>query len=104
MGYRHAGIRSDIKGTKQDSQTAAQKDPCWFESRQSMKCLEDNGYDRTQCQKQFDNYQACKKFWGKVYSARKWSGITPYDAPPEEREGIKQIYLKTGKIAATPDG
>ena len=33
------------------------KDPCWFESRQSMKCLEDNGYDRTQCQKQFDNYQ-----------------------------------------------
>ena len=31
-----------------------------------MKCLDDNGYDKAKCQKAFDNYNACRKFWYEV--------------------------------------
>ena len=31
-----------------------------------MKCLEDNGYDKTKCGAAFDNYNVCKKFWNEV--------------------------------------
>jgi len=83
---------------------SSEKDPCALESANSMKCLQDNEYHRPSCQAQFDNYNACKKFWGSVYSARRRAGITPYLAPHEDRAGIKAIYAKTGKIPTTPDG
>ena len=33
-----------------------------------MKCLENNGYDKTKCGAAFDNYNVCKKFWNEVIS------------------------------------
>ncbi|PWN97844.1 hypothetical protein FA09DRAFT_338822 [Tilletiopsis washingtonensis] len=38
-------------------------DPCAKASKLSMKCLEDNAYDRTKCTEAFNNYRECKKAW-----------------------------------------
>jgi len=80
-----------------------EKDPCTLESKASLKCMDDNNYNRSLCQKYFENYQACKKFWGSVYTARKRAGIVPYLAPVNERDGIKRRYIETGKVHPTPD-
>ncbi len=48
------------------SQTIPAKNPCYEESMASMKCLNDNNYDRSMCVMQFDNYNACKDFWMRV--------------------------------------
>ena len=80
------------------------QDPCALESMQSMKCLEENDYNRNLCMAQFANYRACKKFWGEVYSARKRAGIQPHMTPIEDRAAMKALYAKTGKIPVTPDG
>ena len=69
-----------------------------------MKCLSENNYDKSQCQDAFENYRACKKFWGAVTVLRRKKGIEPYLAPIEDRNGIKELYKKTGEIPATPEG
>ncbi|CAO1616980.1 unnamed protein product [Parajaminaea phylloscopi] len=38
-------------------------DPCAHAAKASMKCLEDNQYDRTKCTKAFEDYRECKKSW-----------------------------------------
>jgi len=86
------------------SNVSAEKDPCTAESMKSMQCLQDNDYNRAACKKDFDNYNACKKFWGSVYIARKRAGIVPYLPPHQDRQAMKVIYAKTGKIPTTPDG
>lgn len=78
-----------------------EKDPCSLESNASMKCLDTNNYDRSMCQQYFDNYIACKKFWGKVSLARSRSGISPSVPPVHERDALKRLYMETGKIHAT---
>jgi len=79
-----------------------EKDPCTMESKESMKCLDDNNYDRKKCEKYFDNYKACKKFWWSVGLARSRSGVSPSLPPLHERDAIKKHYIKTGKIVGTP--
>lgn len=74
---------------------------CAPESMQSMRCLEDNGYEKKACQAAFDNYNACKKFWGKVVILRRQQRISPEVPDPEDRKDIKARYLATGKISAT---
>lgn len=32
----------------------------------SMKCLEENGYDKAKCMQAFNNYNVCKQFWNEV--------------------------------------
>jgi len=81
-----------------------EKDPCFMESKASMKCLQDFNFDRSRCGDYFDNYKACKQFWGAVHTARKRKGISPHLPPLEERQAIKERYIQTGKIPATPDG
>jgi cytochrome c oxidase assembly protein subunit 23 len=48
------------------SQVTDEKDPCADEARLSMKCLNDNGFDKNACRVHFENYKACKTFWMKV--------------------------------------
>ncbi|EPQ26662.1 uncharacterized protein PFL1_05642 [Pseudozyma flocculosa PF-1] len=38
-------------------------DPCAKAAKQSMKCLDDNNYDRTKCGEVFNQYRECKKAW-----------------------------------------
>ncbi|PWN42999.1 hypothetical protein IE81DRAFT_301304 [Ceraceosorus guamensis] len=38
-------------------------DPCRRASALSMKCLEDNSYDKAKCAEAFQVYRDCKKTW-----------------------------------------
>ena len=38
-------------------------DPCGPASQASMKCLDKNNYDKSQCQEAFDAYKECKRIW-----------------------------------------
>ncbi|PWN50708.1 hypothetical protein IE53DRAFT_315251 [Violaceomyces palustris] len=49
-----------VMGGKQPSKFT---DPCAKASKLSMKCLEENSYDRTKCAQAFNNYRNCKKLW-----------------------------------------
>uniref|UniRef100_A0A147BFC9 Coiled-coil-helix-coiled-coil-helix domain-containing protein 7 n=1 Tax=Ixodes ricinus TaxID=34613 RepID=A0A147BFC9_IXORI len=46
------------KATSQDL-----NNPCLKEQRLSLKCLDDNGYDKKKCESFFVNYTVCQKFW-----------------------------------------
>lgn len=88
----------------QACQVNVSKDPCAQESKLSMKCLNDHDYDRIACQKFFDNYNNCKKFWLSVQRNRRSAGIYPLLPPPEDRDQIKKKYQETGEIPTTPEG
>ncbi|GAK66267.1 cytochrome c oxidase-assembly factor cox23 [Moesziomyces antarcticus] len=38
-------------------------DPCAHAAKLSMKCLDDNAYDRSKCADAFNQYRECKKAW-----------------------------------------
>ncbi len=46
-GYNH----TDYSAAKPD------KDPCYHESQLSLKCLSENGYDKSKCGNFFQNYK-----------------------------------------------
>ena len=83
-----------------DGPNNARSNPCYLEAQQSMKCLQNNGYDRDKCEKYFDNYKECKKFWNSVRDVRAKNGIKPAMPPHEEREAIKKHYKETGTFLA----
>ena len=60
------GNESDYLDTSKFTRATEEKNPCWEESKISMRCLENNGYDKTKCGAAFDNYNVCKKFWNEV--------------------------------------
>ncbi|CAH0717955.1 unnamed protein product, partial [Brenthis ino] len=68
--------------------------PCLKEQDQSYQCLNKNGFDQEKCEAYFDNYNTCKKFWGKVTKDRRVRGLTPYLPDVADREKIKAEYLK----------
>ncbi|OMH80070.1 Cytochrome c oxidase-assembly factor COX23, mitochondrial [Zancudomyces culisetae] len=37
--------------------------PCELESRNSLKCLEKNNFDKKYCREYFEAYNECKKLW-----------------------------------------
>jgi len=69
-----------------------ENDPCFKESKLSMKCLEENNYDKNLCQDYFYNYKKCKEFWTLVVKKRKDKGIVPYLPPLSQRDEIKKEY------------
>ncbi|CAB3229904.1 unnamed protein product [Arctia plantaginis] len=83
--------------TKQVNKDAERLNPCLKEQEQSYACLSKNNYDQSKCEKFFDNYNICKKFWGKVYTDRKTKGLYPYMPHIEDREKIKQQYFDNVK-------
>ncbi|PWN34929.1 uncharacterized protein FA14DRAFT_35813 [Meira miltonrushii] len=76
------GRDQDPLGTKPDEQILQGKtaskytDPCKKAAALSMKCLEDNMYDRTKCAYAFNNYRECKKQW---IASRKQGGLPPQE-------------------------
>ncbi|PWN18820.1 hypothetical protein BCV69DRAFT_314381 [Microstroma glucosiphilum] len=38
-------------------------DPCAHAAKASMKCMENNSYDRGKCTEAFEEYRECKKRW-----------------------------------------
>jgi len=94
---------SDIQEKMGKAQDACRvtntKDPCWRESKLSMKCLDDNGYNKSMCQIEFENYRNCKGFWNSVSWARKRQGLYPLiPETEEERKAFKIKYAETGKV------
>ncbi|KAJ8710019.1 hypothetical protein PYW07_009385 [Mythimna separata] len=83
--------------TKLINKDAERLNPCLKEQEMSYKCLSKNGYDNSKCEEYFDNYNTCKKFWGKVYKDRKAKGEYPYLPEVEDRAKIKEQYFKTVK-------
>ncbi|XP_026750601.1 coiled-coil-helix-coiled-coil-helix domain-containing protein 7 [Galleria mellonella] len=79
---------------KLSNPNAARLNPCLKEQEQSYECLNKNGFDHEKCEKYFDNYNTCKKFWGQVSRNRRSKGIQPYLPDVEEREKIKAEYFK----------
>ena len=80
------------------SQVTAEKNPCHAESALSMKCLSDNGYDKSKCEAAFENYKGCRQFWQSVKTARNKAGVRPGVPNAEEQPVFKAHFLKTGKI------
>ncbi|CAH0390658.1 unnamed protein product [Bemisia tabaci] len=71
--------------------------PCLKEQALSLKCLQNNNYDKDKCFLPIENYKFCKKFWGKVRNMRRSQGIYPLLPPPEEREKVKADW-QAGKF------
>jgi len=102
----HSATKASFKVAKKKTnmdggKVSIEKDPCSVEGKASLKCLNDNNYNRSMCQQAFDNYKACKKFWGSVSLNRSRAGIKPVLPPVDERDAIKREYVRTGKIPTT---
>ena len=88
-----------IKKAQDACRVTREKDPCWRENRLSMKCLDDNSYNKGLCQREFDNYKTCKTFWNSVSWGRRRAGLYPLiPESEEERNMFKTKYRETGKI------
>lgn len=53
--------------------------PCLKESKASMKCLDENNYDKNKCAMYFEAYKECKKSWNERKAARRRQGMPPND-------------------------
>merc|ERR1712212_1255008 len=60
---------------------------CKFEADASMKCLSKNNYDKSKCQKFFDEYVECKKELNQLKSERRKKGLHPMPTEPRKRPG-----------------
>ncbi|XP_023346379.1 coiled-coil-helix-coiled-coil-helix domain-containing protein 7 [Eurytemora carolleeae] len=86
------------------SRITENKDPCWKESKLSMSCISDNGFDKSKCTLQFENYKSCKTFWMNVKFARRRQGLYPLVPETEaERNLFREKYRETGEIPARVD-
>ena len=68
-----------------------------------MKCVIDNVGNKEACQKYFDSYKKCKKFWYDVYTGRKRADLTPYLPPVHQRQAYVEKYIETKKIPTSVD-
>lgn len=69
-------------------------DPCYKERELSYKCFHKNDFDKSKCEMAMNNYKACKAFWNEVKSDRLRRGIKPSLPPVDERDQVKNEYLK----------
>ncbi|KAI4496603.1 PREDICTED: coiled-coil-helix-coiled-coil-helix domain-containing protein 7 [Polistes canadensis] len=70
--------------------------PCVKEQNLSLKCLDDNYYVHDACKAYFENYRNCQGFWQKVVADRRRNNVKPYLPIPEDRESVKNEYIKLG--------
>ena len=54
---------------------------CREEGKASMKCLSDNNYDKSKCEKFFEQYRQCKTELMAIVKERRRRGLAPYDVP-----------------------
>jgi cytochrome c oxidase assembly protein subunit 23 len=89
-------------GNEAACRVTEEKNPCWKESKISMKCLDNNAYDKSKCEAEFENYKQCKTFWMKVKFARRREGLFPLQPDTEEeRIAFRKKYRETGEIPAS---
>lgn len=53
--------------------------PCAAESVASLKCLEENHYDKARCANYFKAYKECKRAWNQRKAERRRRGLPPGD-------------------------
>lgn len=53
--------------------------PCTVEAKASMKCLDDNNFNRSVCEEYFEAYRNCKKAWTGRKAERRRQGLPPGD-------------------------
>lgn len=53
--------------------------PCSEEARASLKCLDDNNYNRRLCEGYFEAYRKCKTAWNARKAERRKHGLHPDD-------------------------
>ncbi|KAG1460338.1 hypothetical protein G6F56_005976 [Rhizopus delemar] len=53
----------DFNDKFRDKAITKYMNPCALEEKQSMKCLDQNNYDKTKCDFYFLQYRECKKKW-----------------------------------------
>ncbi|GAA6007779.1 hypothetical protein JCM10207_004871 [Rhodosporidiobolus poonsookiae] len=59
-GQKPTDYNDSFRGRKAHTDFA---DPCALAREQSMKCLDDNAYDKGKCTAFFQAYRDCKKTW-----------------------------------------
>lgn len=77
-----------------------EKNPCIKEYKLSLKCLDENNFNRGICVDYFENYKKCKEFWEDIRIQRRKAGIVPNLPTATERQQIKMEYmekLRTGR-------
>uniref|UniRef100_A0A8D9BBG0 Coiled-coil-helix-coiled-coil-helix domain-containing protein 7 n=1 Tax=Cacopsylla melanoneura TaxID=428564 RepID=A0A8D9BBG0_9HEMI len=75
------------------NQEAIDNNPCAKENDISMKCLDKNNYIKAKCEREFENYKICRKFWSAVARDRSDKGL-PLKMTAEEREQAKADFKK----------
>ncbi|KAI5696478.1 hypothetical protein M8J75_013507 [Diaphorina citri] len=69
------------------------RNPCAKENEISMKCLDRNNYIKELCEKEFENYKICKKFWYYVAQDRRSKGL-PLQMTEEDKQKAKEDFAK----------
>ena len=82
---------------------SVENDPCFYEGKASMKCVIDNVGNKDACQKYFESYKKCKKFWFDVYKVRRQADLTPYLPPVNQRQAFVEKYIETKQIPTSVD-
>lgn len=99
VGDSDPDTKKGMSRAQEACRVTVQKDPCWRESKLSLKCLDDNSYNKSLCQAEFENYKQCKTFWNQVSWARRKEGRFPLvPESEEERAAFKMKYRETRKI------
>ncbi|KAI9295831.1 hypothetical protein K502DRAFT_202820 [Neoconidiobolus thromboides FSU 785] len=57
-------MTSQEKKDKMELKSASEYyEPCEFESKRSLKCLQENYLNKSKCNDLFQEYRDCKKYW-----------------------------------------
>ena len=91
-----------VRDLKKESLDAKKRqldlNPCLTEQNKSLNCLELNAKDSDKCLRETENYKMCKTFWYEIKKFRQNNGIQPILPEPQERQQMKDIYMKTGSV------
>ena len=59
--------------------TDLKTNPCVEESNASLKCLDENNYNKSKCRAYFEAYKECKRAWNERKAKRRRQGLNPND-------------------------
>lgn len=61
--FEEPSTPKDFNDKFKAKETTKYMNPCALEEKASMKCLDENNYDKRQCDYYFMQYKECKKKW-----------------------------------------
>ena len=94
FGSSSSSSSSDREALRQRNNRILQRNsnvdlnPCVDEQRLSMHCLAEHDYRKDACQKYFDNYNQCNRFWNQIRQQRRMAGEQPELPAADERARI----------------